>query len=439
MNKQGRKRLSDATLRGKLSILLSAYACEPDAGSEPGLGWQWAVNLARLGNQVCVITRRENQEVIEASRERQDLSNLRFVYLGLPVLGHYMRKGSRSELCYYFLWQLMLYFVARKLVRKMRFDIAHHVTFATARFPSLVGLLKIPFIFGPVAGGDYAPVSLWRGLGPGVRLHESLRRVSNFWIRYSPLMNLTFFTARKIFVTSEQTAALLPRYAKARSSVLLGITANRYTDSLGQRPLRQRGAGAPFQVFFAGRLVSLKGMHFGLKAFARLQREVAGAQLTMIGSGPMLRQWRKLADELGIGASVSWRDSMPRTEFLRALTEFDVLLFPSLHDSGGMVVMEAMAAGIPVICLDVGGPGILVDKSCGFAIAPTSPVEVESGLCEALAALARNESLRTTLGQNARSRVITEFGWDRTSAFMQKVYLEHTEDRCASMAERTAI
>jgi glycosyltransferase involved in cell wall biosynthesis len=423
----------------KLSILLSAYACEPDSGSEPGVGWQWAVSLARLGNQVCVVTRSVNRELIDASNEHCGLPNLRFVYLGLPVLERLMRKGSRSEPLYCLLWQLRLFFAARKLVRRTRFDIAHHVTFATARIPSLMGLLGIPFIFGPVAGGDYSPSSLWRGLGPGFCLRESLRRISNLWVRFSPLMNLTFLSARRIFVTSEQTAQLLPTYAKARSSILLGITANRYTESLSQLSLRQRAAGEPFQVFFAGRLVALKGMHFGLKAFARLHAEVGCAQLTMIGSGPMLRQWRELADELGIGANVTWRGTMPRTEFLRALAEFDVLLFPSLHDSGGMVVMEAMAAGIPVVCLDVGGPGILVDESCGFAIAPTSAAEVENGLFEAQATLARNETFRTRLGKNARSRVFTEFGWDRTAALMQQAYIESTENPCASIAGRGAL
>ena len=433
------RRRPEPAVAHKLSILLSAYACEPDAGSEPGLGWQWAVGLARLGNEVCVVTRKANQEVIDASQERRGLPNLRFVYLGLPVLERWMRKGSRSEPLYYFLWQLRLFFVARRLVRKTRFDIAHHVTFATARFPSLLGLLGVPFIFGPVAGGDYSPSSLWRGLGPGACLHESLRRISNLWVRYSPLMNLTFLTARRIFVTSEQTEALLPSYAKARSSVLLGITGNRYTESLSQLPLRQRGAGEPFRVFFAGRFISLKGMHFGLRAFARLHAEVTRAQLTMIGSGPMLRQWRELAEKLGIGGNVSWRGSMPREEFMRALSEFDVLLFPSLHDSGGMVVIEAMAAGIPVVCLDIGGPGILVDETCGFAIAPTSPAEVETGLFEAQATLARNETFRTTLGKNARSRLLTEFGWDRTLALMQQAYLESTEKPCNSMAGRRAL
>ena len=397
-------------MRRRPKVLLSAYACEPYLGSEHGVGWQWAVDLARLGYEVWVITQTKYRAGIERALAQDPVPNLHPIYHAVFRREGWWKSSTSKMQLYYLLWQAGAYFVARRLLRRQHFAIAHHVTWVSVRFPSFMGLLGIPFIFGPVAGGDYSPSSLWRGMGPRVCLHESLRRISNLWVRYSPLMNLTFLTARRIFVTSEQTAELLPAYAKARSSVLLGITANRYTESLSRLPLRQRGAGEPFQVFFAGRFVSLKGMHFGLKAFARLHAEVACAQLTMIGSGPMLPHWRQLADELGIGANVSWRGSMPRTEFMRALGEFDALLFPSLHDSGGMVVMEAMAAGIPVVCLDVGGPGILVDETCGFRIAATVPHQVVQGLADALCHLAREPGRCREMGRSARLQVNELFG-----------------------------
>jgi glycosyltransferase involved in cell wall biosynthesis len=413
---------SQLKIRRRPSVLLSAYACEPYLGSEHGVGWQWAVALARLGYEVWVITQAKYQAGIEQALAQEPVPNLHPIYHAVFRRENWWKSSTSKMHLYYLLWQAGAYFVARRLMRRQSFDIAHHVTWVSVRFPSFMGLLGIPFIFGPVAGGDYSPSSLWRGLGAGVCLHESLRRISNLWVRYSPLMNLTFLSARRIFVTSEQTADLLPDYAKARSSVLLGITANRYTESLSQLPLRQRGAGEPFQVFFAGRFVALKGMHFGLKAFARLQAEVARAQLTMIGSGPMLRQWRELADKLGIGANVTWRDSMPRGEFMRALSEFDVLLFPSLHDSGGMVVMEAMAAGIPVVCLDVGGPGILVDETCGFRIAATVPQQVVQGLAEALCHLARQPGRCKEMGRNARRHVAEVFSPSAHAKSIDHVY-----------------
>ena len=420
--------------RRRLNVLLSAYACAPYLGSEHGVGWQWAVALARRGHEVWVITQAKYQAGIERALAQEPLPNLHLVYHAALRSENWWKSSASKMHLYYLLWQAGAYFVARRLMRQQRFDIAHHVTWVSVRFPSFMGLLGIPFIFGPVAGGDYSPISLWRGLGFGVCVHEALRWASNFWVRYSPLMNLTFFTARRIFVTSEQTAALLPGYAKARSSILLGITADRCTELLSRLPLRRRGAGAPFQVFFAGRFVPLKGMHFGLKAFAQLHGEVARAQLTMIGSGPMLRQWRDLADTLGIGANVCWRGSMERMEFLRALADFDVLLFPSLHDSGGMVVMEAMAAGIPVVCLDVGGPGILVDKSCGFGIAATVPQQVVQGLADALCYLAREPGRRNEMGRNARERIAQVLNPSAHAARMERLYQEILEQHAIACA-----
>ena len=149
-----RERRKSAVATQNLSILLSAYACEPDSGSEPGVGWQWAINLARMGNRVCVITWEANRDVIEASPERQQLPNLRFVYLGLPRLERCLRNGGRAQRVHYFFWQLAEFLAARRVARSERFDIAHHVTYTMARVPSLMGLHGIPFVFGPVAGGD---------------------------------------------------------------------------------------------------------------------------------------------------------------------------------------------------------------------------------------------------------------------------------------------
>ena len=63
-----------------LKILLSAYACEPNKGSEPEIGWKWATTLSNLGHEVYVITRRNNKELIELYLSKNEYKKLSFIY-----------------------------------------------------------------------------------------------------------------------------------------------------------------------------------------------------------------------------------------------------------------------------------------------------------------------------------------------------------------------
>ena len=65
-----------------MKLLLSAYACEPDRGSEPGVGWHWVLELAGLGHDVWVLTRTNNQQAIQ--RASPHLRNIHFIYYDLP-------------------------------------------------------------------------------------------------------------------------------------------------------------------------------------------------------------------------------------------------------------------------------------------------------------------------------------------------------------------
>ncbi len=81
----------------------------------------------------------------------------------------------------------------------------------------------------------------------------------------------------------------------------------------------------------------------------------------------------------------------------------DVFLFPSLRDGGGLVVVEAMAAGKPVICVDLGGPRMHVTEDCGVKVAPLSPEQVVGDLAAALERLCRDKELRLQMGARPRA------------------------------------
>ncbi len=397
-----------------MKVLLSAYACEPDKGSEPGIGWNWALEIARLGHEVWVLTRSNNREVIETRLAQSPaIKNLNFLYYDLPLWARWWKKRSGGVYLYYFLWQWGAYHLAKKIHKVKGFDRVHHITFGSFRQPSFMGNLGIPFIFGPVAGGESAPWRLRMGYGWRGWVMDGVRDMGNFLIRLDPFVRRTFKQAEKIYVTTEQTLSLLPVKYRKKSAVQLAIGLHSGELAPSSEPgAPDPGTRARFRILYVGRVLYWKGMHLGLRALACLLKERPDAQLTIVGSGPGEKRWRTIADQSGVGERIDWIPWLNRRELSALYSVHDVFLYPSLHDSGGMVVLEAMAHGMPVVCLDLGGPRQMVDDTCGFKV-KTDDLN-EEGVIQALAdrmlQLADNLALGRRLSTGATRRV-KKFSW----------------------------
>ena len=111
-----------------------------------------------------------------------------------------------------------------------------------------------------------------------------------------------------------------------------------------------------------------KGVPLVLRALELVRASSSDIHFTVVGSGNDRMRLESLVEELGVTDRVSWIPWMPREELLRTYNKFDLFVFPSLHDSGGTAVLEAMSSGLPVLCLDLGGPAMLVTNECGRVI-----------------------------------------------------------------------
>ena len=393
-----------------MKILLSAFACEPNKGSEFAVGWSWAQSLARAGHQVVVLTSGESRPAIEPVLQRMQLDrSLRCEYFDVPKSFRWQSRGPLH--LHAALWQWLAVGYARELHEREQFDRVHHVTYAGLRIPSFMGRLGIPFVFGPVGGGERAPWRLrWGYSLPGL-IHDAVRDAANFMIRFTPFMTDTFARAERIYVTSGETLRLLPPEYRDKAFVELAIGADD-TDGMivhsPQRPARRDGC---FRVLYAGRFVDYKGMHIGLPAFARLVKAFPTARLTMAGEGPMKYRWQRLADDLGIAANLDWLPWQGHDAMAKLYAEHDVFLFAAMHDTGGMVVLEAMHHGLPVVCLKLGGPATLVNSSCGYAVDTDgkNAKQVVTEMGDALISVAR-ETTPSPLVRGARLRC-RDFSW----------------------------
>jgi glycosyltransferase involved in cell wall biosynthesis len=387
-----------------MKVLLSAYACEPHKGGESGIGWHWAVEVARLGHDVWVLTRANNRQAIEDAGP--SLANLRFIYYDLPPALLTLKKRTPFLQCYYALWQWGAYHSIRTLHQRERFDVVQHVTFGVFRHASFMGRLGIPFVFGPVGGGERTPFHLRMDYGFRGHVLDALRDAANLVCRANPWLHETFTAARLILVKTPHTGVALPsRYhQKVRHVIEIG------SNETAEQPPAGR-SDRSFRFLFVGRLLYWKGLQYGLRAFATLLRDVPNARLTIVGAGPEERRWRRLSRGLGLAHAVEWIGWIPHADVGGRYRGHDVFLFPSLHDSSGTVILEAMSYGLPVVCFDLGGPGVLVNDTCGVVVPTTgrSADELVMDLADAMRTIAEKLELYSGLQAGAfkRSRELT--------------------------------
>jgi len=113
---------------------------------------------------------------------------------------------------------------------------------------------------------------------------------------------------------------------------------------------------------------------------------------------------------------------MPRDEVLARLQDCDVMLYPALHDSGGWAAIEGMAAGLPVICLDLGGPAAQITAESGIKVPARDPNQASRDIASAMIELARDDELRRRLSCGARERVRQEYCWSSKAERFNSIY-----------------
>ncbi|MEY4518039.1 MAG: hypothetical protein RLZZ499_638, partial [Cyanobacteriota bacterium] len=304
------------------------------------------------------------------------------------------------------------------------FDLAHHVTFVRYSVPSLLCLLPIPFIWGPVGGGESAPAKFWVDFSGKNKLYEYLRLI---WRGIGELDPLTRLTARKsaiAFATTKDTAKKLSKLGalQIKQAADTGI-AQTEIEQLKQCPSPTVN---PVRFINVARLLHWKGIYLGLRAFA--EANLTDAEYWIVGEGPEQKKLEHLAQELNIAERVTFFGLLDRQEVLIKLGQSSALVHPSLHDTGGWVILEAMASGRPILCLDLGGPGETVTPDIGIKVPAHDPEQAVRDLAKAMVKLAQNPDLCVQMGKIGQQRIQELYSWSAKGKWLSEVYQECVDE-----------
>lgn len=391
-----------------MRILLSVFACTPQWGSEPGVGWRWANELAKQ-HKVTVLTHAYFREHIRAHPSDSISDQIEFVYYEIPGVRIHPHKLLNSRI-YYLLWQAGAWRKARSLVRDVHFDLVHHLTWGTFRFPSFMGFLGVPFVYGPLGGAERAPVRLRQSLPLREALFEFVRDGLLYLSYLDPFIWSSLRNADLILAKTEETKQFISIFSSVKTVVMQEIGCG---ELHAPTPADTNDKSKSVRLFFAGRLIGWKGAHFAVRALAKVRASGVDAVLYVAGDGAMRGYLQSLANDLGVHDQVVFLGMVQRSQLLKQYADMDLFIFPSLHDSSGNVVLEALASSLPVICLDLGGPKYFVDDSCGRVIETINRTEDEvvTALAHEISTISNDAVLHRSLKVGAYEKAL-RLGWE---------------------------
>lgn len=407
-----------------MKVLVSAYACEPWRGSEPEVGWQWVHQIARF-HETWVITRESNREDIEAGLLKEPQPNLHFEHIDLPPKARFWKKGNRGVHAYYYIWQMMAAKRAHALNKKIQFDLAHHITFVNDWIGPGISTLDVPFIWGPIGANPYIPLRFLSLLGARGEMRNLLRLAMRLSAPFRDPLYFTGLTrAKKIIVTNREIQNRFPETLRDKTTILPqnSVSEEILVSAPKTKPSRR------FKILSAGQFVPIKAFPLTLKAFARHLETHPSSHLTLAGDGKQRRYLEDLTKRLGIENSVEFAGFLKRDTLLNRMGDCDAFLFPSF-EGAGMVVLEAMAKAMPVVCLDFGGPGNYIGEDGGIKIPLSSPAKMTDGLAGALDKLADDTDLFQRCSQSALRRIREGYLWDSIGERLESIYAEILSQR----------
>ncbi|HWA96667.1 MAG TPA: glycosyltransferase [Terracidiphilus sp.] len=422
---------------GRIKVLAIAYACNPNKGSESGVGWGW-VNAIAKEHDVTVLTADFNANDIhlhQRSHQSDHVGNPQFIYLRNRPW-HYRPEGLWLRIenspakpimnLAYQNWLQCAYAEARRELVRNRYDLVHLITYVGWRFPGRFYQLDVPFVWGPIGGLKNTPWNLFPALGlKGAFYYGGRNLINSAQIKLlpGPKRALKKAGGAVIAATSEIQQSLFEHFGSA-SRVICEVG----LPEVGPTQPHPRAAGEPLRIAWSGLHLPGKALQLLLRAAASLPLQV-DYQIEILGDGPLNREWRALAQQLKIGERCHWLGRLPRDGALAVMKSCHVLAITSLKELTSTVAVEAIALGLPVICLDHCGLADLVTEDCGVKVHPGSQAQIVRDFARAIETLFCNEPLRRSLAQGALLRS-HEYSWQRKLDRLNEVYgqalqLEH--------------
>jgi len=413
--------------RRSMRVLILAEECNPEWPSGPAFAYQAARAIAEHADVVLVTEIRNGANIQRAGlgRARVVYVNTQAVAAPLWKLGLALRRDARTG---WLLADVLAYpgqmafewLAARRFgpaLRRGEFDLVHRLSPWIGLQPSYMAhRCPVPFLLGPV--NDSLP---WPAVSTAVLQREATRadRIGAAvlpFLRRLPYGRSKYLAASGILACYDHTIAGLPDSVKSKTINFPDVGIDPIRFRLPARVPQERKT-----ILFAGRLVPLKQPEVLVRAFAAsplLRRH----RLRIVGDGPEREPLERLVAEHHLADSVELTGGQSQADVGRLMQQADIFAFPSVHEMGGAVVVEAMACGLACVVVDFGGPGTLVGPGWGLKVPLGNAAQLTGAFQQALETLIQAPEWTAQLGLAAHRHAMQYYTWDAKARKTLEIY-----------------
>ena len=396
------------TEQEKLKIFVSAYACEPDLGSEIGVGWHWVLEMSKYF-ELWVLTRESNRHTIEPwINKHPEYNHIHWLYFDLPQWTRWWKKGLRGVRTYYNIWQYATNHIVRKTMQENHIQIFHHLTYGNALWKVSSYGKKQFFVWGPIGGLETIPKEFSCHYDWKSRLIETIRRLT---VRISPYNRGLKYRCKHadlILCKTDITRNALPLPDREKTVLFTDVA----TELLPTAQETKNNATPSATEFICiGRLDAWRGFDLAIEALAEASTINENIHLTIVGDGSDKKRLFSLIHRFGLQEKVKMAGKVSREEYLRLMDEADVVVNASLKEGAVTVSFDAMSMGKPLICLDTTGYTRHFSNKYAHVIPCHKRKDVIACIKDSMLQLTDSE-LRRRMGQEALSAA-QKLSWEQ--------------------------
>lgn len=414
-----------------LKILVNAYACSPNMGSEPGMAWNWCVNLAKYC-ELHIITEGEFRDKIEAVLPTlPQVNNMHFYYN--PVSNEIRKmcwnQGDWRFYKYYREWQWKTYIMAEKIIKQHHIDIVHQLNMIGFREPGYLWKIENkPFVWGPIGGLKQFPSSYLEGAGIKMKLFNRIKNIVNIYqIKHDKRVDQALKKADLLISSIPDSYNAIKKY-KGLNSIIIPETGCFIDDNSIKRNKEEK-VDDDFRLLWVGKFDFRKQLNIALATMSKL-KDKSNIKLIICGSGSdnQISYYKQMAINLGIEDNVVWKGNIENSKVKEEMRKSDIFFFTSVSEDTSTVVLEAVSCGLPVLCFDTCGMGYVINESVGQKVPLTNPRQSADEFAEKINYLYNNREYLQKLSDGCKQRQ-KELSWDNKAKQMVELYNKVKNER----------
>lgn len=413
---------------GRKKILVLAYCISPVRGSEYSVAWNYVSEMSACNDLVVLYGSAGEHmgdiEEIQHSVEKEKMTNVKFIAVKPNLLSRLLNSTNRSGLIPYSFylayksWHKQAYRVAKEIIKSTEVDVVHYLCPIGYREPGYLWTLNKPYIWGPIAGIQSVPLKLAFNASVAAGFKALIKNsVNKIQFNYSFRIKSAL---KKADLLLSATSASKELIYESHGVETICFPENAITARMlaSQRNINLK-EGDAVNLLWVGRIVALKSLSILLESLSLIKG--GGWHLYVIGDGPLRKRSVLLAEQLGIGESITWVGSVRRDKVNYYYSIAHVHTITSLAEGNPTVIWEAMSHGVPTITLDHCGMHDTVCDRCGVKVKVTTYEEIVSGYADSLQELISNPEKINQLSIGV-SECVEDFSWGKRIVLWNDLY-----------------